>query len=265
MIIIGLYLTLVLVIIIALFSTIFFIVITINSPFHYSKKISNASTDFKFCNGQNISALTVKNPIPFLKETMQQEMEKLLSQVIQWLNDAEIENWAVRSTMLSAVRHSSLMPWHENITLAVDHKHLSKLVGIRNHIQENKKVLLSRTKDGYRFCANNFARFPFIGIFIATVVDDDVVCCTPLTELGQCTFKDSHLRRREIYNIHDVFPLRSAKLGNISVNVPKNAEKCLDILYGKKWKTEVYNNTFLPYYFNSYTKNLIGRLTFMIK
>jgi hypothetical protein len=265
MLIVGLYLTLVLVLIIVLALLILFIVVTIHSPFQTSEKISNSTTDVTFGTNDskiNVRDLDVIKPIPILKQQTQNEIEKLLQKVIGWLNEAEIENWAVRSTMLAAVRHSSLMSWHENITVAVDHKHLSKLVGIRAHVQKDKTVLLIRTKDGYRFAANNFSRFPFVNIFIATIVDEDVVCCTPLTELGHCTFKDSHLRRKEIYNVNDVFPLRQEHLGNVDINVPHNAEKCLDILYGSTWNTQIENKDFIPFYFNSFTKNILSRLTF---
>ena len=240
------------------------VVVTINTPFSCSAKVSAATDSFIFGDDTTVTEmrLTVERARPLLKPEVQIAMQQLLRTVTELMNGAEIEHWAVRSTMLAAVLHESLIPWDDSIDIAIDHKNVARLVGLRSML-ESRQYLLHSVSNGYRVCANNFARYPFVHVHIASVVDNDVVSCTPLSELGQCTYKDSHRRRREIYNVADVFPLRKAKLGDdLEISIPVAAEACLDVWFGhQNWRTTLARTTGLPFFWNSYTKSLLRRLT----
>jgi hypothetical protein len=247
--------------------TILMVVIAMYTPFSATDRLLSNSTQFTFgtdTKPHSLSKFKVSSNMPLLKPHIQEEMQTLLAQVIGWLNASKIQYWLVRSTMLAAIRHKSLMPWHDNMSIAVEHKDLAKLVGIRAMIETKGKYTLRSVSDGYHFSQKNFVGFPFVSVFIAKVVDKELVACTPLTELGQCTFTDSHKRRREIYETKDVFPLRKTTLNGIEVNVPHNSEKCLDTLFGKDWRNTVKRTRKGPAFFcNAWTNRLVRKMLFI--
>ena len=247
--------------------TILMVIVGMYTPFSSTDRITANSTQFTFGKDPKpypLSQFQITKNMPLLKPGIQEDIQTLFVNVVGWLNDHKIQYWLVRSTMLAAVRHHSLMPWHDNISIAVEHKDMAKLVGIRAMIETKGKYTFRSVSDGYHFSQKNFIGFPFVSVFIAKVVDKELVACTPLSELGQCTFTDSHNRRREIYDTKDVFPLRKTTLNGIEVNVPVNAEKCLDTLFGKDWRTTVQRNRKGPAFFcNSWTKRLVRKMLFM--
>jgi hypothetical protein len=243
--------------------TILMVVVTIYTPFSATDMLSSNSTQFTFgtdVKPYSLSKFKVSSNMSLLKPHIQKEMQTLLANVIKWLNTSKITYWLVRSTMLAAVRHQSIMPWHDNMSIAIEHKDLAKLVGIRAKIETDGKYTFRSVRDGYHFSQNNFSGFPFVAVFIAKVVDKELVACTPLSELGQCTFTDSHKRRREIYDTEDVFPLRKTTLNGIEVNVPHNSEKCLDTLFGKDWQNTVIRPTFPKLFWNAWTNRLVSKI-----
>lgn len=244
-----------------LIGTIILIVAGLNSPFSLTKKISYSSIDCRFDTDHklNLEKFRIDRSLPVLKDNTQTVMQQMLRDFVNHLDIIGVEHWVVRSTMLAAVRHQCLMPWHEKISFAIDHNNLPKLIHLCDSLDSGKYILRS-SSDGYHFCINNFSRFPYINIFIASVVNNEVVCCTPLSEIGQCTYMDAHKRRREIYHVSEVFPLRETKLLDVVVKVPKNAEMCLDTLYGQDWKDKIIKKSTMSFFFNSYTDAVMRRL-----
>ena len=247
--------------------TILMVIVAIYTPFSATDRLSSNSTQFTFgthAKSYSLNNLKVSSSMPLLKPEIQEEMKTLLANVIEWLNTSKIKYWLVRSSMLAAVRHKSLMPWHDNMSIAIEHKDLAKLVGIRSMVETNGKYTFRSVSDGYHFSQNNFIGFPFVSVFITKVVDKELVACTPISELGQCTFTDSHKRRREIYETKDVFPLRTTTLNGIEVNVPHNSEKCLDTLFGKDWRNTVQRTRKGPAFFNNaWSHRLVRKILFI--
>lgn len=210
----------------------------VTSPYSF-KKIDIAKDPIMThaITGERVS-LDFQN-VPFrLKPSLQEAQMDLLLHFSCCMKDAQIPFWAVKSTLLATIRHARLIPWDDRICVAILHQDLSKLVRIRARLEQNACMAKLRvTKHGYVFAATNMTHFPCIEIDIMKTKDHEVSICTPTDELGECSFQDSFLRRREVFATNMVFPLRMSKIDTIDIAVPQNAEQCLDILYNKQWKT----------------------------
>ena len=247
--------------------SVFLIVVAMYTPFSATERLMYPNFTF----GTDATLYSVENMkdryhVPLLKHAVQVQMQELLQKVVGWLEEANIRFWLVRSSMLAAVRHGSLMPWNDEMDIAIEHKDLAKLIGVRANMggDDDDDIELKKVQGGYHFCRKNVASFPFVTIFIAKAVDKELVACTPLSDLGQCTFADSHKRRREIYETDDVFPLRKVTLNHVHVYVPRNAEKCLDILYGgdnERWRHTIFKRSSWPLFFcNTWTSRVVRTL-----
>lgn len=253
--------------IILILSTILLIVLSVYTPFSTTERLAVSLTHFTFGTDPQkykLSGLNIPRRLPLLKQSVQTEMLELFVYVLHCLKKSNIRYWLVKSSLLAAVRHGSLMAWDENLSIAVEHKDLAKLVGLRAAVESTGQYTFCSNSTGYSFCKKNFLAFPYVSVFITKVMNNELVSCTPLTELGQCTFNNSHKRRKEIFEVEDVFPLGTTKLNGVEVNVPKNSEKCLDILFGLNWRSNVVRKVKgPPFLCNDWTKRLLRKFTFM--
>lgn len=181
--------------------------------------------------------LTFQNIPYLLKPSVQTLQLELLSNLTDFLQHAQCSFWAVKSTLLAAVRHGQLIPWDDMVCVAILHDDLHTLVHLRPEMEKTGKFLLKYHRHAYYFCANNYAQYPCVEINIMQPKDHEISVCTPLDELGGCSFQDSFLRRREICNKDAVFPLKYITFANMSLPIPNHAEECLRVAFGSDWDT----------------------------
>ncbi len=176
---------------------------------------------------------------PFtLKQNVRAAQLDLLEHLTKNLENVKISCWAVKTTLLACVRHGQLVPWEDKISMAILHDHFETFINLRAKLENGGYALLLPGKHGYFYCVNNITRFPCIEICLMKQKDYEISICTPTTEIAMCSFQDSFLRRREVFATDMIFPLKHASLGSVSISIPNKAEACLDILYGKEWKTD---------------------------
>ncbi len=179
------------------------------------------------------------NLVPhMLKPNVRNAQMDLLTRLTRVLTQSRIEHWAVKTTLLAAVRHGQLIPWDDTISIAILHDKFVEFVSLRPKLTAEAKTLLIATKHGYLFCVNNATRFPCIEICLMKKKDHEVSICTPTDEIAQCSFQDSFLRRREVYTTDKVFPLQVANIGSVAICIPNKARECLDVYCGKGWETD---------------------------
>lgn len=202
--------------------------------------------------------------------------DTLLHQFDALCDTYNVEYWLTQSTLLGAVRHGTLIPWCDTLHVAVPYTDLQKIIGMRSRLSSEYALLTHM--NGYRFCCNNFARFPAIDISVMSDNAVEMSICTPLNELGSCTFKDTVDSRKLVYDTHIVLPLKQRQLqlftndtpnqddtdstNVMNVKIPNNAYRVLDILYGPDWMHTVGCSKRMPEICNRFTTGLLRRLTF---
>ena len=177
------------------------------------------------------------------------EMMDILKMTTRLMTTNEITFWAVDSTLLGAVRHNGFIPWSTDITFAIEHRNMGRLISLRTGI-ESYGYLLITTSSGYNIVARNASHFPILHIMMMSVRNSEVCICSPLTELNECSFNDTYVHRRKIFSVGDVFPLQSVTFEDVVINIPKNAEFCLDIMYPMGWQSIPYHATLWSKYNN---------------
>ena len=255
-----LILLLILACVVTILATVAVVVFVVVSPFSATDKLQAGETCTFDTRPVKMQGVENVPSLPLLNSDKQAEMAELLRLGQGWLDGAKIPFWAVRSTLLAAVRHGNLMPWCDTVNLAIEHSNLTRLIGITETVGSNGRYILHPVPDGYRISMNNFLRFPYIQIDIMEIMDHEVVACTPLTLLGECTFTDSHNRRREIYDVDDVFPLREVAIGDVKIHIPQRPEKCLLSLYGPDALKRINHDSVPRLLWNQSSKNLLRRL-----
>jgi hypothetical protein len=184
----------------------------------------NLPTNLKFSN----------NCLPLqVKESVLSDLVSMYSLVSELFIRQHITFWAVGETLLGARLVNGILPWRDRLELAVsfDSNQHKKLVSLRPTLLEYGYVL-RKTSNSYRLCKKNWSSFPFIEINLMSERNFEMAVCSPLTELNECTYADSHFRRREIFEMSDIFPLTSMVFEDLTIPVPKHTDTCLKIMYG---------------------------------
>jgi len=211
------------------------------SPFSFHKL--NTSQNSTFCTHlgtgakADIDTGTIQHPPFLLKASVQSSQMDLLAHFSQTLSEAKIPFWAVNTTLLAIITFGNLLPWDDSISIALEDDYFREFCGLRSKLENRGQALLLAGKHGYRYCMNNIPRFPFIDISLMKRNNHEVSICTPTDEIRECSFQDSFTRRREVFSIHNVFPLKSMTLGTLLISVPNNPIECLETRFGKNWKT----------------------------
>ena len=171
-----------------------------------------------------------------IKPATLDDMNDLLRFTVNSLNDAGVEWWAWGDTLLGAVENQGQVPWSTAMNLAVTHDQVQTLANIVQSQNDTSEYLWRLTADGYEVCANNLCKFPYVTISIYNRQNYDLLPCTPLDEIGQCTYHDAHKHTDRIVTAGDVLPLDPNNTilfdGDILLKLPKNPEQCLRTLYG---------------------------------
>jgi hypothetical protein len=180
------------------------------------------------------------------------------------LRTENIQFWAVNRTLLGTVRHGGRIPWDDKIELAVSNADLKRFVNMRKILQQEHLYKLVRDENGYRFMA--VAGYPYIKIHIMGSTGSDIAICTPHNELGECSYRDSQTRQREVFTENIMFPLvvlpYTLEHKNVVIYMPcaHDYETCLITLFGKNWETTETCPPLQPLN-NSYIRSLAYRLT----
>lgn len=214
--------------------------------------------------GEDVILRNTRPPFPILS-SVQNELNTMMMLMVEVFDEKEIEFWLAKSTLLGCVRHGQLLPWGDKIEICVHHEDLSKLVSSREKIEESGDFKLANGSHGYFIQKKGrFVPYPFIQINIMKRTEHETSICTPMDELVECSFADSHKRRNEIYLNETLFPLASETMTigttTINVKIPRDSERCLTILYGENWKS-VYqrNNIHLNNSFTDSFFRIFGR------
>lgn len=206
---------------------------------------------------QNVDGMTIGLP-PKMLSGVADELLKMLSLVNTNFKQSNVEFWLTKSSLLGAVRHQGLIPWHPRIHLGFSHDDLAKVVGLRSVFESGGEYLFQTKIDGYRLVTKNFSRFPEICFTVFSVKSDEVSICTPLTELLECSYNDSFRYREQVFDVIDVFPLVSLPFEHLSILAPHHPIECVEQMYGSNFMHQIDHAPSILH--NPKTQGLLKRL-----
>jgi hypothetical protein len=245
-------------------------VLTLQAPYEYNRH--PIGTSYRV--GDVIHTLDAITPAtgtlradrdPFmLKPDVHNEIKSIIAILVKTCKDTGVHIWATNDTLLGAVRHNGVMPWCDRSTFGFLNVDREQLIGCRERF-EREGYRLDLVSDGYVLCVDNFARYPSCRLTAFADRSDELLVCSPLNELGQCTFGHAVNRRLEIHDTSNILPTINLKFEDFTVPCPVKAEECLDQQYspavlgaGHGWRSYV-DVSMYQHLNNDYTRGIINR------
>lgn len=188
---------------------------------------------------------------------VQESLVSMMGSVQDILCSSGLTYWAVGHTLYGAHFASGLLPWVDSIELGFmfDQKEHAKLVGSRPALLESG-LQLTKLKNTYRITKKGSC-FPFIDLWMMAEKEGEVVVCTPLSELNECTFLDSYRFGSRTYETAHVFPLQMSKFEGWNVPLPSEPEACLRAHFGEHYEVVDWADT--SHVYNAKVKAMIDK------
>jgi lipopolysaccharide cholinephosphotransferase len=156
----------------------------------------------------------------------------LFNQVTTRLDDHGVLYWAASGTLLGAVRHGDVIPWDDDIDLAVVYNQ-------ENMIKVNAALDALRalgypcgnTESGIKILDKDTLAFPWLDLLMVELGPDN--------RYRQCGDNAKVMWPQVNYNEEYILPLRKLRFGPHSVSAPNQSEKILDEEFGNNWRTHM--------------------------
>lgn len=151
----------------------------------------------------------------------------------------DIPYWMIGGTLLGAVRHKGIIPWDDDLDIAIDYRDAKKLKKIAPQLEKcgyklvkvwiGYKIFYKKMKhiDGYNYA------FPNIDIFTAKYNDRKHKYAYAEDEVNRTWPKD-------VFPPEELFPLVHYKFGKMYIPGPHEHKPYFDRLYGKDWNRVAY-------------------------
>lgn len=176
----------------------------------------------------------------FLEPSSVQDLYQMLKDTTEILDRAGIKYVVISGTALGVVRHQGLIPWDDDVDIAIFHEDEPKLVNLKPAFDAlgyyvmydtNNAVMYNVSKKGNPSLDDRAElTFPFLDIF--------VVHTDPKTK----RIVYSNWRTREYFPsewyLEDVFfSIKKGNFGGVSVNCIHTPEWSFAQFYGENWNT----------------------------
>lgn len=171
---------------------------------------------------------------------------QLMMEVDRILKVHAIPYWATCGTVLGVVRHKGMIPWDDDLDIAMHEKDVGRLLELEKVLNQAGLVLCYHPKfDFYKICfadgqpifKENGEKYPWTYPFV------DIF---PLVEVeGKYTYRGGFwqgmFKNKDYYLPEDLqLPLDQLPFGPMMLSVAKNPRKYLRRMYGYDWNKVAY-------------------------
>lgn len=165
---------------------------------------------------------------------------QLMKDTHEILTKAGVMYWIDRGTLLGAVRHQGIIPWDDDIDIAVFAHDAAAFISLKDAFVA-LGYDVSLMPFGFKIYVQNGEKrgnaykFPFLDVFLMYVKDNKVYYYEPLKK-GVWATRDGG----PIYiALTELLPLVDYKFGSFVVKGPRCPDNFLDSYY-KNWRQQVY-------------------------
>lgn len=193
----------------------------------------------------------------FIEPDAVQDLYQMLKDISEIFDRAGIRYVAVSGTTLGMIRHGGIIPWDDDIDLAILHEDEPRLINLKPAFEKLGYHVTYDTNKAVMYCISKKGNpsldkrpnltFPFVDIF---VVHHD-----PKTKrVVYSNWRTREYFSTEWYSEEAFFPFKKRPFGSLMVNCIHSPEWYLTHYYGATWKTEGH---IVPRHFKpSHTKTL---------
>lgn len=181
--------------------------------------------------------------LPHIDPHQAGQLYALMLKVDSILKEAKITYWASWGTLLGAIRHKGLIPWDDDLDIAILEDHVEALNKLSSLLSENDLTLLKIKKEGnvdyYKIFPTNGKsypegypwKYPFVDIFPMARFEKDIRYASKRLRED---FKDEYFLYEELEELEET------KFGPLQIPIPRNARNILKRLYGDDWNEIAY-------------------------
>lgn len=162
-------------------------------------------------------------------------MYQLMKDVHELFEKNGITYWANGGTLLGCVRHGGMIPWDDDLDIAIDQQDVSKVQAIESQLEAIGYELIithwliiqlkeGSILDNRRIFANKYVRWPWIDIFVFKKEGSKYVHAT------------QHTLQRwpgDEFTVESINNKRLSSFGSFKIWIPANTEDQLRNFYGK--------------------------------
>jgi len=188
-------------------------------------------------------AITDKD-LPHMNPYQAGQLYALMIKVDKIFKKTGIKYWAEGGTLLGAIRHKGLIPWDDDLDIAILADQIDKLHAIRPLLEENGLKCVH----GY----NTLDKCPsFFKIFMpCSEYQNKCGSCFPCLDIFPMTFLDNkfvHFNKadrmqykNDYFLYKEIVKLKKVPFGPMHIPIPYNAANYLVRSYGDDWNKVAY-------------------------